>query len=63
MLTKWNSQSSLNKSNGSFHLDGIMGVEGEDNPLSAGNNGTISRVKKDGDLQEFKSKSGELDGK
>ena len=31
LLTEWNGQSALNKSNGSFHLDGIIGVEGEDN--------------------------------
>ena len=61
LLKKWNGQSALNKSNGSFHLDGIIGVEGEDNPLSTGNSGTISRVKKDDDLQELKSKSRELD--
>ena len=48
-------------SNGSFHLDGIIGVEGEDSPLSTGNSGTIPRIKKDDDLQELKSKSGELD--
>ena len=30
LLTKWNGQSVLNQSNGSFHLDGIIGVEGED---------------------------------
>ena len=61
LLTKWNGQSVLNKSNGSFHLDRIIGVEGEDNPLLTGNSGTISRVKKDDDIQELKSKSGELD--
>ena len=54
-------QSPLNKSNGYFHLDGIIGVEGEDNPLSTGHTGTISRVKKDDDLQELKTKSGALD--
>ena len=47
-------------SNGSFHLDGIIGVEGEYNPLSTGNSGAISRVEKDEDIQELKSKSGEL---
>ena len=36
-------------------------MEGEDNPLSTWNSGTISRVKKDDDLQKLKSKSGELD--
>ena len=46
MLTKWNGQYALDKSNGSFHLDGIIGVDGEDNPLSTGNSGTVSRVKK-----------------
>ena len=61
LLTKWNGQSAPDKSNGSFHPDRIIGVEGEDNPLSTGNSGTISRVKKDDDLQELKSKSGELD--
>ena len=61
LLTKWNGKSVLNKSNGSFHLDGIIGVEEEDNPLLTGNSGTISRVKKDDDLQKLKSKSGELD--
>ena len=61
LLTKWNGQSVLNKSNGSFHMDGIIEVEGEDNPLLTGNSGTISRVKKDDDIQELKSKSGELD--
>ena len=44
LLTKWNGQSVLNQSKGSFHLDGIIGVEGEDNPLLTGNSGTISRV-------------------
>ena len=29
LLMKWNGQSGLNQSNGSFHLDGIIGVEGE----------------------------------
>ena len=38
LLTKWNGQSVLNQSNGSLHLDGIIGVEGEDNPLLTGNN-------------------------
>ena len=36
-------------------------MEGKDNSLSTGNSGTISRVKKDDDLQELKSKSRELD--
>ena len=32
LLTNWNGQSVIEKmSNGSFHLDGIIGVEGEDN--------------------------------
>ena len=61
LLTKWNGQSVLNKSHGSFHLDGIIGVEGEDNPLLTGTSGTISRVKRDDDIQELTSKSGELD--
>ena len=61
LLTKWNGQSVLNQSNGPFHLDGIIGVEGEDNPLLTGNSGTISRVEKDEDIQELKSKSGQLD--
>ena len=61
LLTKWNGQSVLNKSNGSFHLDGIIGVEGEDNPFLTGDSGTISRVEKDEDIQELKSKSGQLD--
>ena len=58
LLTKWNGQSVLNQSNGSLHLDGIIGVEGEDNPFLTGNSGTISRVEKDEDIQELKSKSG-----
>ena len=61
LLTKWNGQSVLNKSTSSFRLDGIIVVENEDNPLLTGNNITISRVKKDDDIQELKSKSGELD--
>ena len=61
LLTKWNCQSLLNQSNGSLHLDGIIGVEGEDNPLLTGNIGTISRVEKDEDIQELKSKAGQLD--
>ena len=61
LLTKWNGRYAIEKSNGSFHLDGIIGVEGEDNPLSTGNSGTISSVKKDDDLQELKSKAGKLD--
>ena len=61
LLTKWNGQYVLKKSNGSYHLDGIIGVEGKYNSLSTGNSGTISRVKKDDDFQELKSKSGELD--
>ena len=51
LLTKWNGQYVLNQSNGSLHLDGIIGVEGEDNPLLTGNSGTISRVEKDEDIQ------------
>ena len=51
----------LNKSYGSLHLDGIIGVEGEDNPLLPGNSGTISRAEKDEDTQELKTKSGQLD--
>ena len=61
LLTKWNGQSVLNQSNSSLHLDGIIGVEGEDDPLLTGNSGTISRVEKDEDIQELKSKSGQLD--
>ena len=61
LLTKWNGQSVLNQSNGSLHLDGIIRVKGEDNPLLTGNSGTISRVEKDEDIQELKSKSGQLD--
>ena len=61
LLTKWNGQSVLNQSNSSLHLDAIIGVEGEDNPLITGNSGTISRVEKDEDIQELKSKSGQLD--
>ena len=61
LLTKWNGQSVLNHSNGSLHLDGIIGVEGEDNPLLTGNSGTISSVEKDEDIKELKSKSGQLD--
>ena len=38
-------------------------MEGEDNPLSTENSGTISRVKKNDDLQELRLKSGELDNK
>ena len=53
LLTKWNGHYVLNKSNGSFHLDGIIGVKG-DNPLLTGNSGTISRVKKADDIQELK---------
>ena len=51
----------LSHSNSSLHLDGIIGVEREDNPLLTGNSGTISRVGKDEDIQELKSKSGQLD--
>ena len=36
-------------------------MEGEDNPLLTWNSGTISRVEKDEDIQELKSKSGQLD--
>ena len=53
LLTKWNGQSVLNQSNSSLHLDGIIGVEGEDDPLLTGNSGTISRVEKDEDIQEL----------
>ena len=60
-LTKWNGQSVINQSNGSLHLDDIIGAEEEDNPLLTGNSGTISRVEKDEDIQELKSKSGQLD--
>ena len=63
LLTKWNGQSVLNQSNGSLHLDGIIGVEGEDNPLLTVNSGTISRVEKDEVIQELSSKSGHLDSK
>ena len=42
LLTKWN---------GRFALDGIIGVEGEDNPLSTWNSGTISRMTNHDDLQ------------
>ena len=51
----------LNQSNGSLHLVGIIRVEGEDNPMLTGNSGSISRVEKDEDIQEWKSKSGQLD--
>ena len=37
LLTKWNGQSALDKSNGFFHLDGLIGVTGEANPLSTRN--------------------------
>ena len=60
LLTKWNGQSVINQLNSSLHLDGIIRVEGEDNPLLTGNSGTISRVGKDEDIQELKSKSGQL---
>ena len=36
-------------------------MEVEDNPLLTGNNGIISRVEKDEDIQELKSKSEQLD--
>ena len=36
-------------------------MEGEDNPLLTGNSGTISRVEKDEDIQEMKSKSRQRD--
>ena len=36
-------------------------MEGEDDPLLTGNSGTISRMEKDEDIQELKSKSGQLD--
>ena len=48
----------LNQSNSSLHLDGIIGVEGDDDPLLTGNSGTISRLEKDEDIQGLKSKSG-----
>ena len=51
----------LNQSNSSLHMDGIIGVEGKDNPLLTRNSGTISRVVKDEDIKELKSKSGQLD--
>ena len=35
----------------SLHLDGIIGVEGEDDPLLTGNSGTISRVEKDEEIK------------
>ena len=40
LLTKWNGQYVLNQSNSSLHLDGIIGVEGEDNPLLTAPNDT-----------------------
>ena len=36
LCTKWNGQSVLNQSNSSLHLDGIIGVEGENDPLLTG---------------------------
>ena len=51
LLTKWNGQCVLNQSNSSLHLDGIIGVEREDDPLLNRNSGTISRVEKDEDIQ------------
>ena len=57
LLTKWNGQSVLNQSDSSLHLDGIIGVEGKDNPLVTRNSETISRVEKEEDIQELKSKS------
>ena len=51
----------LNPSYGPFHLDGIIGMEGEDNPLLPGNSGTTPREEKDKDIQELKSKLGQLD--
>ena len=61
-LTNLDGRSALDKmSKGSFNLYGIIGVEGDEKTLSAGNSGTISRVKKDESLQELKSKSGKLD--
>ena len=36
-------------------------MEGEGDPLLTENSGTISRVEKDEDIQELKSKSGQLD--
>ena len=59
LLTKWNGQAVLNQSNSSLHLDGIIGVEGEDNQLLTGNSGTISWVEKDEDIHKLKSKSGQ----
>ena len=53
-VSEWNGQSVLNQSNESLHLDGIIGVEGEDNPLLTVNSGTISRVEKDEDFQVLK---------
>ena len=62
LLTNWNGPSALEKmSNGSFHLDGIIGVDRTDNPLSTGNAGTISREKKGEDLQELIAKLEEQD--
>ena len=61
LLTKWNGQSMRNQSNGSLHLDGIIGVEGEDTSLLTRNSGTISRVEKDEDIQELNSKLGQLE--
>ena len=45
LLLKWNGQSVLNHSNGSLHLDGIIGVEEEDNPLLTENSGTFTSAK------------------
>ena len=62
LLSNWNGRSALEKmSNGSLHLDGIIGLEGEDDPLSTVNSGRISLMKKDENLQELKSKSEKLD--
>ena len=46
LLTEWKCQSVLNQSNSSLHLDGIIGVDGEDGPLLTGNSGTISNTSK-----------------
>ena len=45
---------------GSFHLAGILGVDGKDS--TTWNRGTVSRVEMVGDHQELKTKSGELNG-
>ena len=43
-----------------FHLEAIIGLGREDNPLPTRNSGTISKVKRDENFQEMTSKSGEL---